>query len=427
MQNANVAKKWKNKRKEKQRGITLIALVITIIVLLILAAVSIATLTGENGILTKASKAKEETETASKEEQRRLAVAEANMNDTETIFQGVKIPAKCAPTKIEGESTVDEGLVMVDSNGNSYVWIEVPKTAEIYTTATTSITNFTDDVYGKIEKDLQTYASDYRDTNYSDTWYKGCGINSDTEYKTLKNTMLKSVYENEGFWIGQYEVGYEQGVEQNHRGYEIPNSEEEFLKNHPIEEIPVIRANVYPYNWVTCRQAQQLASGMNSGNYTSSLMFGIQWDLMLKFIEEKRSKTSEELKNDSSSWGNYKDASFTITKGKYSTDNGVNFIEVSGNYKKETDETNGVLLTTGATKRNSALNIYDIAGNVREWTLEKYVGTTTDSDKPCINRGGDYLNKSNDTSSVIRPVKYRSYYQILDNRCGFGFRTMLYV
>lgn len=42
-------------------GITLIALVITIIVLLILAAVSIATLTGENGILTQAGKAKEET------------------------------------------------------------------------------------------------------------------------------------------------------------------------------------------------------------------------------------------------------------------------------------------------------------------------------------------------------------------------------
>ena len=42
------------------RGITLIALVITIIVLLILAGVTIATLTGENGILTKATDAKEQ-------------------------------------------------------------------------------------------------------------------------------------------------------------------------------------------------------------------------------------------------------------------------------------------------------------------------------------------------------------------------------
>ncbi len=50
--------------KKQIGGITLIALVITIIVLLILAAVSIATLTGENGILTKASDAKTKTEIA---------------------------------------------------------------------------------------------------------------------------------------------------------------------------------------------------------------------------------------------------------------------------------------------------------------------------------------------------------------------------
>ncbi len=59
--------------KEKTKGITLIALVITIIILLILAGVTIATLTGENGILTKAQKAKEQTEIASQEEQRKLA------------------------------------------------------------------------------------------------------------------------------------------------------------------------------------------------------------------------------------------------------------------------------------------------------------------------------------------------------------------
>lgn len=48
----------------EKRGITLIALVITIIVLLILAGVTIATLTGENGILTKASEASQKTEVA---------------------------------------------------------------------------------------------------------------------------------------------------------------------------------------------------------------------------------------------------------------------------------------------------------------------------------------------------------------------------
>ena len=46
---------------KNNKGITLIALVITIIVLLILAGVSIAMLTGENGILTQSTRAKEDT------------------------------------------------------------------------------------------------------------------------------------------------------------------------------------------------------------------------------------------------------------------------------------------------------------------------------------------------------------------------------
>ena len=50
------------KKNFHNKGITLIALVITIVVLLILASVSIAMLTGDNGILTKANEAKQQTE-----------------------------------------------------------------------------------------------------------------------------------------------------------------------------------------------------------------------------------------------------------------------------------------------------------------------------------------------------------------------------
>ena len=59
---------------KKSNGITLIALVITIIVLLILAGITIATLTGENGLLTRAEQAKTATETAGLEEQLKLEV-----------------------------------------------------------------------------------------------------------------------------------------------------------------------------------------------------------------------------------------------------------------------------------------------------------------------------------------------------------------
>ena len=60
---------------KKQAGITLIALVITIIVLLILAGVSIATLTGNNGILTQANTAKESNNSATAKEKVQLEAA----------------------------------------------------------------------------------------------------------------------------------------------------------------------------------------------------------------------------------------------------------------------------------------------------------------------------------------------------------------
>ena len=49
---------WKTNKNNK--GITLTALVVTIIVLLILATISIVVFTGENGIIARANKAKEE-------------------------------------------------------------------------------------------------------------------------------------------------------------------------------------------------------------------------------------------------------------------------------------------------------------------------------------------------------------------------------
>ena len=60
------------KEQLKSRGITLIALVITIIVLLILAGVSIATLTGDSGIITKAEEAKLSTELSQYKEELEL-------------------------------------------------------------------------------------------------------------------------------------------------------------------------------------------------------------------------------------------------------------------------------------------------------------------------------------------------------------------
>ena len=97
--------------KRKERGITLIALVITIIVLLILAGVSIAMLTGENGILTQAQKAKNETENAQVLEEERLN--EYN----NTINNWVNGGTATTPTFDEDTLTIGDA-----TNADKYGW-----------------------------------------------------------------------------------------------------------------------------------------------------------------------------------------------------------------------------------------------------------------------------------------------------------------
>ncbi len=96
----------KFKEKQKNKGITLIALVITIIVLLILAGVTIATLFGDNGVLTKATEAKNEQADATVEEAVKLAWNEYQMMLNEPTGEknesGTKI-ASTSKVKIQGQ------------------------------------------------------------------------------------------------------------------------------------------------------------------------------------------------------------------------------------------------------------------------------------------------------------------------------------
>ena len=75
--NLNEKKSINKKMYNERKGITLIALVITIIVLLILAGISIATLTGDNGILTKAMEANNKTKEANLKEELELTIVES--------------------------------------------------------------------------------------------------------------------------------------------------------------------------------------------------------------------------------------------------------------------------------------------------------------------------------------------------------------
>ena len=445
--------------------------------LLILAVISIAMLTGENGILNRASEARQNTGTAQTEELVKLSVTDAltqglgsltdanlktalnnnrgagkyeisgdatsgwtvTVNGKEfkidstgkiggTISGGTSggnqgggsvgtLPTGTGTTPYLPNSTFSKkegdlstGLVIKDSNDNEYVWVEVPTTIYSDSKYNTNGTPSSADDWEKIRDCLKAYTSDYSSSFHKDTNTDG------TTYSDDYKNMLKSVYTNGGFWIGRYEAGLEEGKSPRTSYVAIAESDK-----------AVTKPNMYPYTYVTRDEAQTLAERMNYDGVTSSLIYGVQWDLILKFIETKNATTKANLTTDSTTVGNYRNSEFTLNRGKFAQYNALsNWFDynseekptlVTGSQKKEQSSyENGILLTTGATDATNLQNIYDIAGNVFEWTLEFY--TTSN---PCVYRGGSY--RSNGSGY---PAKYRDY----DNACVYdddlGFRVGLW-
>ena len=460
--------------KKNTEGITLLVLVITIVVLMILASVTVSTLTGDNGLIsfskeTKTEKIEEQVKKSIQTEllEKKLGNSNGEISneeivailekygtinydsdgnieslqvtetDTEipfdelynqnvkTVSDGVTIPEGfyyvggskntglvISDNIVDKEKYKGKSNVGTDLEGNQLVWIEVPKTTEVYSTAGIAITVFTDEKYTLIENDLHTYTKDYRNgTSYKDEYYSDetTGLTS-SQYSELKKKMLKSVYQHGGFWIGRYEIGIDENTTRSFgRDYSTEHS--------TIGQTPVIKANKVPYNWIRCSQAESLAETFAPSVYTSSLMFGVQWDLVLKYLETKGTAQAD-LKTDSTNWGNYSNATgFTIknTNAKYSTDDGANWIAVSTEgYPKPSI---GVLLTTGADSRNSKQNIYDLAGNVWEWTLEY----TSDSSSPGACHGGTYSYPGSDY-----PASFRYNVSMTDSYSALGGRVALY-
>ena len=231
--------------------------------------------------------------------------------------------------------------------------------------------------------------------------------------------MLKSVYENGGFYVGRYEAGIET-TGTNRTSNTDKNSDGKYITPSTA---PVSKADAYPYTYVTRTQAQNLASNVasnvNSGTKTSSLMFGVQWDLVLAFMSKDTTKVNQEnlkeLISNSTTIGNYYNSTFDLNRGKYAQygklgntwnnfDSALGSIVVSnettGKMKKteQSSYENGILLTTGGTEQSKVMNIYDIAGNVWEWTLENTFNTYV----PCASRGGCFFHTGSDSRAARR-------------------------
>ena len=402
---------------KNKKGITLVALVITIVVLLILAGVSINLVLGNNGIIAKAKDAETKSAEASQNDLK-------GMNGLVSEMEGT-LNGNSGKTELETEpylpsddfhydtsTSVDTGLVIKDASGNEYVWVVVPRTTAVYKTTGLGKTTFTDADYTSIENDLKEYTKTYRgSTSYSDTYVAdtaNVGWLTSSEYTELKNSMLKSVYENGGFYVGRYEAGI---------GTNRTSIEAQVNGKYPVPTTaPVTKADAYPYTYVTRTQAQNLASNVNSGTKTSSLMFGVQWDLVLAFMHNKGNIADSTLTSNSTTIGNYNDNLWTIknANAKYSTNNGSTFTACPNPFKKESNS--GIVLTTGADSSFSVQNIYDIAGNVLEWTLEN----TSNASDSCAGRGGYFYN----TGSVY-PAASRNDLSRSGSR-DIGFRVSLF-
>ena len=380
------------KQKNKQKGITLIALVVTIIVLIILAGVSINMLVGENGIITQTQRASQETEQGQVEEQKQLAMLEAVMNTenqpyTDKNGDTAIIPVGFAVSQVDGENTVESGLVIIDKDGNEYVWIPVND-------------------FNIFVQDL-----DYKVNNYSDNEY-------DFSYGYINNEhyarMLDSVKKYKGFYIGRYEAGCQ----------EARYSKSDSIIKNDNYILPKSQKNLYPYNYVTRNQAQILARSLGNNDFNVSLMYGIQWDAVLRFITQNSSNSV----NDGTEWGNYADVIINfnnedIKNIRYAELNDWNlktWKSITSTDKKPvfTVRGNGWFLTTGASAKNKVLNIYDFSGNISEWTIETY----NSSLYPICIRGG-----SGETPAKEAPATFRYLRTEEDSAYDTGFRVALYL
>ena len=382
----------KTKETRKNRGITLIALVITIIVLLILAGVSIAMLTGNNGILTQAKLAKENTALAKEDEENKLAKNNEYINEQ----TGKVIPGKMATktekknyvdsdgnkatipegfTVDETEKTISKGLVVHgpdktnSDNGSEFVWVPVPDINSMSQCSTAGgscklqledgtlkcTTHNSADIVGKLyATELGEKFGTENKTYNVDSGLREPAIVLEDNYNTIGVTlsemqenyknMAKSVAKYGGFYVGRYETSLSNATASSAGTGGTVQSKQGV--------IPTSAENSATSSWYGLYSKQKEYTGKN-GSVESSMIWGSQYDAMINWAKNGADKD----KITRTSLGNNLSGSVTTT----------------GNSKYSDDSIN---------------NIRDLGGNLFEWTLEAFnTMFRINRGGPCSSRG----------------------------------------
>ena len=375
---------------KKQKGITLVALVVTIVVLLILAGVSINLVLGDNGIVKKAQEAKRKSGEASQNDLTSMnelakeledVIDGTGNNDNESKFmkENTKVTYPDGDVwipegfKIAEDSalTVQGGVVIEDKDGNQFVWVPVATIADYKRTA---------------------YSTNI-ETEETDTTTNSVKIkyNSDDDYyftEALPEDEKTSVDTYKGFYIGRYEAGDKESTEAK-----------TLRSSADATKTVTIKANQAPYNLVTRAQAISLAEGFATKQVykaKTKLVSSYAWDTTIAFIQKVNSDYGS-----STPQGNYADTKIT-------------YVDITGTSQTKA-KPSAVLVPTGQT--TPVCNIYDMGGNVWEWTTESCSSTKY----PYALRGGH-------CASVFAVTPAGDRYASPDNAYdGVGFRLTLFM
>ena len=282
---------------------------------------------------------------------------------------------------------------------NQYVWVPVDDPARIYGV----------DNKGKIWGKLYHFSNTGRKAlNWTET--NGImNITSQTSYREPNVLQISSGYDRDGYSYmhrsGLGETRYEmlaQELEQNY--YEIIESIKKYggfyigrYENGGLNGTAVVRkmdTNISNQNWYTMYKKCLTLKGTNT-DVKTSMIFGNLWDEALEWLVKSGATISDgttltyQLMNNSITWGNYYSATF-------------NYIAANAETPLMTEtkaQSTSTRIPAGSAEYTKANNVYDMAGNVLEWTTE------ADFTSYRVYRGGYY-----DVSGGSDPASSRDNY-----------------
>ena len=390
--------------KEK-RGITLIALAVTIVVILILAGVTIDVTLGENEIINKSKEVANRMNNLVKEDETELNELLNELNETmdsnwnsnieipepepgpptiedttgiqeETVQvedeygNKVTIPKGFEVVEEEG-TTVPEGIVIQDKDGNQFVWIPVGR---VYKDNTG--TNYSDIQLGRytfnktngtptpvqyayteanpenykqliaVTEDVEGTACYEYVTRANPDGIDSAGTNALNAIAKDLEGFVNSVKENNGYYLARYEASYGSGTS-------VANYKPLSKISTSVNDINELNMKyVVGHLWVNAKQIEAAKICRNMYNNDESV--GVESDLT----------------------------------NSYAWDTAIVFIQEmeNSNYANKAVE-NRMFMNTGTTG-DEVCNIFDMASNHREWSTEYSSYQDDDRGMPYLVRGG---------------------------------------